>query len=213
MIKFIFSLRQLFINENFCTALWVTTMLIYASVTAFMHKAYFWVHILFHFEHVINCFIMFYTVYGNPFASAQSRFSSLREDMGGGISVMPRNNADIPLRLEALLILEELCEDEWVDIIPLILDFTFYPDQRFWLRFPGMIAFCVVSDVLNRNIYLQEYVISDQNDINKLEIALKYRYEPVLRNHEDIMDAVMEQHRKHGERIDENKIKIYLSQV
>ena len=87
---------------------------------------------------------------------------------------------------------EFFSNDGFRDLVPLLVGFAFYNDNaHLWIEFPEIQACRVMSDVIERNIYLLPYVIHDQHFIRGLEIDSQYRREALtIENVGDLMDVV-----------------------
>ena len=176
--------RHIFVNRWFSPALWMSTTLMYVVVTKFqlVSKSPIIASSIFVLGALMDSTIMFYTVFGPPFVF------STRVSTHIDIEYVEKT-----LRSEVVpLLFKFMLDDEWVYILPLIIDFTFYPtNERLWIEFPHIPPCCIASDIADRKPYLLEYLIFDKRYTTALETNSRYRNEaPTIHNLDHVMDVI-----------------------
>ena len=140
---------------------------------------------------VCDSCVMFYTIYG-PFQKARAN-QSIRssepwfeqtEDRKSDLIHQQTLRSEFQSFLHDLIAEDEI--NEWGNLIPILVDFMFYPEgTKVYIHFPQIEPICIISDTLERNPYLNAYAVTDQKDIDKL-----YWANDRVHNHQERMDAI-----------------------
>jgi len=162
--------KHICINKYLSSTIWTTSICIYfiMAIEDDLNLS------LLLFDFFANNLIMFFTIYGNIYSHKPDAFSisvqSTDEFSVTSINFGTRQSA-VFSALDRLFL-----DDDWIDIIPLIIEFTYHSrNRKHWIEYPGMSAVCVHADVIDRNLYLEEYLISDEEYLTSLNIDHDFR--------------------------------------
>ena len=135
--------------------------------------------------------VMFYTIYGpfhmtraNQSIRSSESWSEQTEDRKSDLIGQQTLRSEFQSFLHDLIAEHEI--NEWENIIPILVDFMFYPEgTKVYIHLPQIEPICITSDTLERNPYLNAYTVIHQKDIDELHWA-----DDRVHNHQEMMDAI-----------------------
>jgi len=204
--------RNVVINRRVCVIIWVSTLYFIAQITYKGSQHMVWWKIFNGLDLLVNNMAMFYIVYGSPLdftalhsldsqdlqENADSESNSANSVPGflikqqsdeistsASIDMQPTLASEFQSALNNILL-----DDDWIHVIPLITGFIFYsPNTTFWLQFPQMPPFLVLSDVLERNHYLNTFVITNKKRLSVLNLNRR----TIISHVDELMDMIDEE--------------------